>query len=350
MKTPNWAPDWQVRVRVWVEREGNAVLGEGRAELLAAIDTEHSITKAAKTAGMSYRRAWNLIQEVNDAAGYTLVEAAVGGKQGGGARLTDAGRRSLAVYNEVRRSLVDSAACVLDAAVRPTNTAATCVHLAAAISLQEAIGQILSEFALREPLVRVRAIFGASNELADQLEAGAPGDVFISAEASVLDRLEKARLLAKGSRHVVAKNGLAIVGGPRAMLIGKPADLLASRFKRIAVAEPACPLGQYAKAYLEKVQVYNQLQPKLLHVNNSRAVLSAVASGAAQAGVAFSSDASGHGAWRRLMSVPTSQATTAYELAAIGRKSIRAEVKTLCDFLTSPTSARCYRRCGLRPV
>ncbi len=78
----HWASDWKVGVRVWVERQGHAVLGEGRAELLAAIASEHSITKAAKAAGMSYRRAWTMIQEVNKAAGEALVEAAVGGKQG----------------------------------------------------------------------------------------------------------------------------------------------------------------------------------------------------------------------------------------------------------------------------
>src|SRR4029078_9400017 len=109
----HWASDWKVGVRVWVEREGQAVLGEGRAELLAAIETEHSITKAAKAAGMSYRRAWNLIQEVNEAAAETLVEAAVGGKQGGGAHLTANGRLALAVYDDVRLSLVESAAGAL---------------------------------------------------------------------------------------------------------------------------------------------------------------------------------------------------------------------------------------------
>ena len=77
-----WMDDWKVGVRVWVERSGKAVLGEGRAELLAAIGEHHSITKAAKSTGMSYRRAWNLVQDVNAAAGEPLVAAAVGGTEG----------------------------------------------------------------------------------------------------------------------------------------------------------------------------------------------------------------------------------------------------------------------------
>src|SRR5689334_19950450 len=140
MAKVHWASDWKVGVRVWVEREGQAVLGEGRAELLAAIDTEHSITKAAKAAGMSYRRAWNLIQEVNEAAGEPLVEAAVGGKQGGGARLTPNGRLALEVYEKVRQSLVDSAADALRQAIAPDHRGQKHIHVAAAISMQESVG------------------------------------------------------------------------------------------------------------------------------------------------------------------------------------------------------------------
>ena len=131
-----------------------------------------------------------MIQEVNEAAGETLVEAAVGGKQGGGARLTPHGRLALEVYDKVRRSLVDSAADSLRQAILPDDRGSKCIHLAAAISMQEAVGQILAEYTLVQPTVQVRAIFGASNELVDHLLAGAPGDVFISAELAELDRLE----------------------------------------------------------------------------------------------------------------------------------------------------------------
>src|SRR5262245_36647640 len=129
MARTNWASGWKVGVRVWIEREGQAVLGEGRAELLVAIEREHSITKAAKAAGMSYRRAWTMIQEVNEAAGEALVEAAVGGKKGGGAQLTEKGRLAIEVYEQVRQSLAESAAGVLVRSVRPNESAAACIHL-----------------------------------------------------------------------------------------------------------------------------------------------------------------------------------------------------------------------------
>jgi len=351
MAKQHWSSSWNVGVRVWVERQGQAVLGEGRAELLAAIDRERSITKAAKAAGMSYRRAWNLIQAVNDAAGEALVEAAVGGKQGGGARLTEQGRLALSVYDGVRQSMIESASGALRRVVRPNDDSSSAtVHLAAAISLQEAVGQILAEYVLVEPAVRVRAIFGASNELADHLLAGAPGDLFIAAEPAQVDRLLAAGMLRNSSRRDIAKNGLAIVSAPTMPRIAKLVDLALAPFNRIAVAEAACPLGKYSKSYLEKSSAYDRIRPKLLFVDSSRAVLAAVASGAAQAGVAFSSDATASGSWELQFRVPATQAAATYTAAIVNRGAARKEPHSLFEFLSSPTARRCFQRCGLRPI
>jgi molybdate transport system substrate-binding protein len=216
--------------------------------------------------------------------------------------------------------------------------------------MQEAVGQILAEYTLVQPTVQVRAIFGASNELVDHLLAGSPGDVFISAEISELDRLDRAKLLADDSRQIIAKNGLAIVGGMKALPVKKPADLLSPQFRRVVLAEAACPLGQYSKTYLERAGVYEKLRSKALFVDNSRAVLAAVASGAAQAGVAFSSDATTQRAWRLLLRVPTSKVAVTYATAIIDRGGEREEVRRLSEFLTTPTAARCYRRCGMMPA
>jgi molybdenum ABC transporter molybdate-binding protein len=337
-----------VGIRVWVERYGKAVLGEGRAELLAAIDLERSITKAAKSAGMSYRRAWNLIQEINSAAGEPLVEAATGGVKGGGAKLTPRGRMAVDVYEQVRQSLVESAAGVLQRTVADGEQGNATLHVAAAISLQEAVGQILSEFALQQPAAQVRTIFGASNELADHVLAGAPGDVFLSADPETLDRLEGANRLVASSRRTIAQNGLAVIARPRTAALSKTSNLLSKRFKQIALAEPACPLGHYSKSYLMKARVYDELLPKVLHVDNSRAVLAAVASGAADAGVAFSSDAVRASALRTIMRVPTSHVSATYMAAILTSGQAMAAAQQLLDFLSSSSARRCLQRCGFK--
>lgn len=89
---------WGLKIRVWVERDGRKVLGPGRVELLEHIVHERSISAAAKKMGMSYRRAWSLVQDMNEAAGVLLVEASTGGSGGGGASVTAHGHEAIRLY------------------------------------------------------------------------------------------------------------------------------------------------------------------------------------------------------------------------------------------------------------
>jgi molybdate transport system regulatory protein len=73
-------------------------MGPGKAELLAAIDREHSISGAARAMDMSYRRAWLLVDEMNRCFADPLVETLSGGGRERGARLTLAGRRAVDAY------------------------------------------------------------------------------------------------------------------------------------------------------------------------------------------------------------------------------------------------------------
>src|SRR5262249_18520642 len=85
---PAWGEAWRVGRHVWIDGAGRAILGKGGLELLQGINRHHSISAAARHMGMSYRRAWELVQSINEGAGEPLVLAATGGVQGGGARLT----------------------------------------------------------------------------------------------------------------------------------------------------------------------------------------------------------------------------------------------------------------------
>lgn len=79
-----------------------AAIGPGKADLLEAVDRCGSITAAAKDRGMSYRRAWMLIDEMNKAFREPVVGTASGGAAGGGTTLTGLGREVLAIYREVQ--------------------------------------------------------------------------------------------------------------------------------------------------------------------------------------------------------------------------------------------------------
>ncbi|HZZ27571.1 MAG TPA: molybdate ABC transporter substrate-binding protein, partial [Pirellulales bacterium] len=207
----------------------------------------------------------------------------------------------------------------------------------------------------QEPTVRVRAVYGASNELADHLLSGAPGDLLVSAEAAELDRLEAAGRLVSRSRRVVASNSLAVIGPRGDKTTHKTAlkrleDLLGKKVQRVALAEPACPLGGYSQSYLKAAGVYDKLLAKVLEVDNSRAVLSAVVSGAADAGVAFASDAQRSDRCRTYFLVPHSQSAALYVAGLIEGGQQPKAARALLEFITSAAAAKCFRRHGFLPV
>ena len=84
---------------------GTPAMGPGKAELIERIDKSGSISAAARTMGMSYRRAWQLVEALNSAYKQPVITTAIGGDRGGGARVTPFGRRIVADF----RALEDKA-------------------------------------------------------------------------------------------------------------------------------------------------------------------------------------------------------------------------------------------------
>jgi molybdate transport system regulatory protein len=278
--SPSWDSDWKVGVRVWMERAGRAVLGDGRLELLEAIDRTGSISEAARQMRMSYRHAWLLVQDMNEGAGEPMVTAATGGKRGGGAMLTDRGRWAVDTFRDLREQVQRTASSV--APRLTSDNAEKSVHVAAAVSLEEVLEQLLADYALWAPGVPVRTVFGASDELADLILAGAATDIFISADLAQIDRLAVARLVRPQKRSLIAENRLAVIAPKDTGLVVRTAkDLLAPSVGPIALASPGCPLGGYTRSYLENLGLYDKLLPKAIHVNNSRSVAAAVRAGRA---------------------------------------------------------------------
>jgi molybdate transport system regulatory protein len=98
-----------VRFRVRVTVGDVIAIGPGKIELLEAIERTGSITAAAKSLDMSYRRAWLLLDTLNHALREPAVDSARGGDRGGGSGLTDAGRRLVALYRRVERTAASAA-------------------------------------------------------------------------------------------------------------------------------------------------------------------------------------------------------------------------------------------------
>jgi molybdate transport system substrate-binding protein len=162
--------------------------------------------------------------------------------------------------------------------------------VAAASSLTDAFTAIRDDFVRAHPGVEVRLSFGSSATFASQLEAGAPVDVFASADDVVARRLRDAGRLAPPVQ-VFARNQLTIVvkaGNPHGVL---RLDDLAS-LSIVALCNSDAPCGRYAAAALQKAGV--ALDPaRITRGDNARATLVAVAAGDADAAVVYRSDTAG---------------------------------------------------------
>lgn len=93
-------------------------IGPGKIALLEAIGREGSISAAGRALGMSYKRAWDLVDSLNRLAGVSVVEATSGGVRGGGARLTEAGCEIIADYRAIESAAVQAAEPRLAALLR----------------------------------------------------------------------------------------------------------------------------------------------------------------------------------------------------------------------------------------
>lgn len=91
----------EIRVRCCVDVDGERFFGPGPAELLRLIDATGSISRAARAMGMSYKKAWDIVDNVNTRGRDAFVIAHKGGQRGGGAELTEAGRKVVVAYDKL---------------------------------------------------------------------------------------------------------------------------------------------------------------------------------------------------------------------------------------------------------
>jgi len=102
-------PMLELKLKIWLEKNGETVFGLGRYELLKLVDELGSLHKAAEALGISYRSAWGKIRDTERRLGFKLLERKVGGKSGGGSVLTDEAHALLKEYEKLERRIKESA-------------------------------------------------------------------------------------------------------------------------------------------------------------------------------------------------------------------------------------------------
>jgi len=188
--------------------------------------------------------------------------------------------------------------------------------------------------------------FGASSDLARQITAGAPADVFFSADVARMEELEKAGLVERSERRNVLSNTLVIVTPADAKIaLSQPADLQSIRSLPLANPE-AVPAGIHAKAYLKSLGLWEALEGKVVPTLDVRAALAAVEGGHADAGIVYATDAAISKKVRVAVRVPREQGPAiVYTLAPLER-STKPATRALLRFLASQEAAQTYTRFG----
>lgn len=108
----------RVQFRLRISRRDDIAVGPGKVDLLEAIEATGSISAAARSLGMSYRRAWLLVDTMNRCFRSPVVDAEAGGKRGGGARLTRLGAEVIQRYRRIERDAARAAAVDIRALMR----------------------------------------------------------------------------------------------------------------------------------------------------------------------------------------------------------------------------------------
>ena len=219
------------------------------------------------------------------------------------------------------------------------------LNVFAAASLTDCLREVAQEFE-RSTGNKIVFNLGGSNDLARQIKAGAPADVFFSADEAQMDGLEALGLVRAQDRVEVLSNALVVVVPTAfAMRIASARDLRAVR--RLALADPqAVPAGVYARTWLESIGLWSELADKVIPTLNVRAALSAVESGNVDAGIVYRTDAILSKRVQVAFEVPSERGPAiVYPLASLSssRKPATAE---LMRHLTSPGARQIYERYG----
>ena len=196
--------------------------------------------------------------------------------------------------------------------------------------------------------------FAGSNELSRQILAGAPADLFLSADRAQVDRVIEAGLALPDEITELLANELVVIGSESgAAQFTTAHDLL--DVERLALADPrGVPAGVYAKRWLENLGLWTELEARVVPALDVRAALQAVASGDVEAGIVYATDVNAPGASGRVRVLLRVEATdpaappVRYYLCALRARGDSAG--ELAQFLRGEEASAIFARAGFQPL
>lgn len=222
----------------------------------------------------------------------------------------------------------------------------------AAASLQESLNAAADAWAAKHhdrPVIS----FAGSSALARQIEAGAPADIFISADEDWMNEVASKGLIVPASRADFLGNRLVLVAPATAagkVAIG-PGFPLAKRLGdgRLAMADAAVPAGKYGEQALTALGVWNDVQPKVARAENVRAALALVERGVAPYGIVYATDAFASKAVKIVGVFPESSHPPIVYPIAVLKGATSTDAAGFERFLVSAEGKAIFKRFGFSP-
>lgn len=220
----------------------------------------------------------------------------------------------------------------------------------AAASLKNALEGIAADW--KEKTGRSATLsFAASSALAKQIEAGAPADIFVSADLKWMDWSAERKLINDASRKNLLGNALVLIApkdSTATLKIEKGfalADALGDG--RIAMGQPdSVPAGIYGKAALTSVGVWDKIEPKVAGAENVRVALAYVSRGETPFGIVYATDAKSDAGVKVVDTFPADSHPPIVYPVAITASSTNTEAKAFLDYLSTPDAAKVFEDAG----
>jgi molybdate transport system substrate-binding protein len=220
--------------------------------------------------------------------------------------------------------------------------------ISAAISLKDALEEIKPIYQTIHQDLEIIYNFSSSGSLQQQIEQGAPVDIFISAGNKQMDALESKKLLLVGTRQKLLTNQLVLVTPKNEKLINKIQDLTQTNVEKIAMGEPhSVPAGQYTIEVLSYYQILDKIKSKIIYAKNVRQVLSYLETGNVNAGFVYLSDAK-TSREIRLVEIfsKNSHSPIVYPIAVLKSSKNPKIAKEFSQFLFSRSAKKVFNKFG----
>ena len=211
--------------------------------------------------------------------------------------------------------------------------------IAAANSLRDVFRKVLPLFESQHREINVRVIYGPSQTLRNQIEQGAPVDVFLPSLFEEIEQLERKGLIIQGTKRAYAGTSLVLITSTSLPApIASIQDLRTVPVRRIAVGDPkSSSVGKVAAQFLKYNKLDAQLKSQYIFGEHSRAVLDLVAKGEAEVGVVYRTDAFENAKVRILDTIPVGSHTPIrYGVAATWTAKNLSGAGDFIEFLLTP--------------